>query len=155
MSNAVKPIPDGYPVLTPYLYVRGTARALEFYKEAFGAQERMRMEMPGGGIGHAELQVGDSVLMLADEFPQFGFHSPEKYGGAPFALHLYVENVDAVVARAVSLGAKVVRAVANQFYGDRSGLITDPFGFSWSIATRVEELSPEEITRRAGSTKEC
>lgn len=149
MSTPVKPIPDGYPVVTPYLIVRGAAAALDFYKQAFGATERMRLEMPGGVLGHAELQLGDSVVMLADEFPQMNCRGPESYGGSPVTLHLYVPDVDAVVAHAVSLGAKVTRPVANQFYGDRSGIITDPFGHTWNIATHVEDVSPEETTRRA------
>lgn len=156
MSTHVKPIPDGYPVVAPYLIIPGAAKALEFYKEAFGAKERMRLEMPGGVLGHAEIQLGDSVVMMADEFPQMGAHGPAKYGGSPVTLHLYVTDVDAVVARAVALGAKVTRAVANQFYGDRSGTITDPFGHIWNIATRVENVSYEETARRAGQMgKEC
>ena len=149
MSTPVKPIPDGYPVVTPYLIIRGAAQALDFYKQAFGATERMRLEMPGGLLGHAELQLGDSVIMLADEFPQMNCRGPESYGGSPVTLHIYVTDVDAVVARAVALGAKVTRPVANQFYGDRSGIITDPFGHIWNIATHVEDVSPEETTRRA------
>jgi PhnB protein len=153
MSKSVKPIPDGYPVVAPYICVRGAAKALEFYKEAFGAKERMRMEMPGGMVGHAEIQLGDSVIMLADEFPQMNFHGPEKFGGTPVTLHLYVTDVDAVVARAVSLGAKIVRPVQNQFYGDRSGMITDPFGHSWNVATHVEDVSHEETAARAAKMK--
>lgn len=156
MSTNVKPIPDGYPVVAPYLIIPGAARALEFYKEAFGAKERTRLEMPGGVIGHAEIQLGDSVVMMADEFPQMGVQGPAKYGGSPVSLHLYVTDVDAVVAKAVSLGAKVTRAVANQFYGDRSGTITDPFGHIWNVATRIENVSHEETARRAGQMgKEC
>jgi PhnB protein len=153
MSKAAKPIPDGYSVLSPYLSIRGAARAIDFYKQAFGAKERMRLEMPGGQIGHAELELGDTVLMLADELPEMGFHGPEKYGGVSMVLHLYVEDADAVVARAESLGAKIMRAVANQFYGDRSGMVTDPFGYSWNIATHVEDLTNEEIQQRAAAAK--
>lgn len=153
MSNPVKPIPDDYSVVTPYLVIRGAAAALDFYKAAFGATERMRLEMPGGIIGHAELQLGTSVIMLADEFPQMNARGPEAYGGSPVSLHVYVTDVDAVVARAVSLGAKVTRPVANQFYGDRSGMITDPFGHTWNIATHVEDVSPEETKRRMA--KQC
>lgn len=149
MSNPVKPIPDGYPVVTPYLIIRGAAAALDFYQQAFGATERMRLEMPGGIIGHAEIQLGDSVIMMADEFPQMNARGPESYGGSPVSLHVYVTDVDAVVARAVSFGAKVMRPVTNQFYGDRSGTITDPFGHTWNIATHVEDVSPEETTLRA------
>ncbi len=153
MSTTVKPIPDGYPVIAPYLIIPGAARALEFYKEAFGAKERMRLDMPGGVIGHAEIQLGDSVVMMADEFPQMAIHGPAKYGGSPVSLHLYVTDVDAVVAKAVSLGATVTRAVANQFYGDRSGTITDPFGHIWNIATHVEDVAHDETARRAA--QEC
>jgi PhnB protein len=156
MSTNVKPIPDSYPVVAPYLIIPGAAKALEFYKEVFGAKERMRLEMPGGVIGHAEIQFGDSVVMMADEFPQMGIQGPAKYGGSPVSLHLYVTDVDAVVAKAVSLGAKITRPVANQFYGDRSGTITDPFGHIWNIATHVENVSHEETTRRAAQQgKEC
>ena len=151
MSQNVKPIPDGYSVVAPYLIIPGAAKALEFYKQALGAKERMRLEMPGGAVGHAEIQFGDSVVMLADEFPQMGAHGPAKYGGSPISLHLYVTDVDAVVAKAVSLGAKIARPVANQFYGDRSGTITDPFGHIWNIATHVENVSHEEVTRRAAA----
>ncbi|HWN96415.1 MAG TPA: VOC family protein [Methylomirabilota bacterium] len=149
MSNPVKPIPDGYPVVAPYMIIRGAARALDFYKQALGATERMRLDMPGGVIGHAEIQIGDSVIMLADEFPQMNARGPESYGGSPVSLHLYVADVDAVVAGAVALGAKVTRPVQNQFYGDRSGTIVDPFGHTWSIATHVEDVSHEETARRA------
>jgi len=149
MPAPVKPIPDGYPVVIPYLVVRGAARALDFYQQAFGASERLRLEMPGGLIGHAEIQIGDSVLMLADEFPAMGFLGPEACQGNPVSLHVYVTDVDAVVARSVRLGAKVLRPVQNQFYGDRSGMITDPFGHVWNIATHVEDVTPEEINRRA------
>ena len=148
MSNSVKPIPDGYPVIAPYMIIRGAARALDFYKQAFGAKERLRLEMPGGTIGHAEIELGGSVIMLADEFPQMGAKGPESYGGSPVTLHLYVEDVGAVVARAVSLGAKVTRPVQNQFYGDRSGTVVDPFGHTWNIATHVEDVSPEEVGKR-------
>ena len=145
----MKPIPDGYPVVSSYLIVRGAARALDFYQQAFGAKERLRLDMPGGLIGHAELQLGDSLIMLADEFPDMNCRSPEAYGGSPVSLHLYVTDVDAVVARAVALGAKVTRPVQNQFYGDRSGTLVDPFGHTWNLATHIEDVSPEETSRRA------
>ena len=145
----VKPIPDGYPVVAPYLVVRGAERALDFYKQVLGATERMRLAMPNGQVGHAEFQVGDSVVMLSDEYPEMGFKGPESYGGSPVSLHLYVEDVDAVVARAVAHGAKVIRPVQDQFYGDRSGIILDPFGHSWNIATHIEDVSQEEVERRA------
>jgi PhnB protein len=149
MNAKVKPIPDGYSVVSPYLIIKGAARALEFYKRALGATERMRLEMPGGMIGHAEIQFGNSVVMLADEFPQMGCHGPEHHHGSPVSLHVYVTDADAVVARAAAHGAKVQRPVQDQFYGDRSGAIVDPFGHVWNIATHVEDVPPEEIQRRA------
>jgi PhnB protein len=149
MSNSVKPIPDGYSVVAPYLIIRGAARALEFYKQALGAVERLRLDMPGGKIGHAEIQFGPSLIMLADEMPEMGYRSPEAFGGSPVSLHLYVEDTDAVVARAVAHGAKLLRPVQNQFYGDRSGTFSDPFGHIWTVATHVEDVTHEEIQRRA------
>ena len=151
MKSNVKPIPDGYSIIAPYLIIRGAARALDFYKQALGATERMRLVMPSGQIGHAEIQFGGSVVMLADEFPEMNCRSPESLGGSPISLHVYVEDVDAVVARAVSHGAKVTRPVQDQFYGDRSGMIVDPFGHTWNIATHVEDVPPDEIERRAAS----
>jgi len=148
---AVKPVPDGYHRLTPYLIVDGAAAAIEFYKKAFAATERMRHVAPDGKVGHAELLFGDSLVMLADEFPDHGAHAPGKYGGSPVTLHLYVEDVDAVAARALAAGAKEIRAVRNQFYGDRSGSFADPFGHVWHIATHVEDVSPEEVARRAAA----
>lgn len=147
----VKPIPDGYHAVTPYLAINGGANAIDFYKRAFGATERMRMAQPDGRIGHAELQVGDSCIMLADETPDMKFHSPAKYGGTPVTLHLYVDDCDAVVNQAVAAGAKVVHPIKNQFYGDRSGTITDPFGHVWHISTHVEDVSPEEMKKRAAA----
>ena len=147
----VKPIPDGYRRITPYLIVADAAAAIQFYSEAFGAAERMRHTAPDGKIGHAELVIGDSVIMLADEFPDHGAHGPGKFGGSPVTLHFYVEDVDAVTARALAMGAKTVRPVQNQFYGDRSGSVTDPFGHVWHIATHVEDVSAEEIARRAAA----
>jgi PhnB protein len=151
MAAKVKPIPDNYHVVTPYLSIRGAANAIEFYKKAFGATERMRMSQPDGRVGHAELQIGDSCVMLADEFPEMDFRGPHSVGGSPVHLHLYVEDVDAVVAQAVGAGAKVVRAVQDQFYGDRSGTITDPYGHVWHVATHKEDLSPEEMRKRAAA----
>ena len=145
----VKAIPDGYHSITPYLYVSNGREAIEFYKRAFGAVELFRMDGPNGTIGHAELQVGDSRIMLADEHPQMGARSPKTVGGTASSLMLYVENVDEVVARAISAGAVVTRPVADQFYGDRSGGLQDPSGHSWYIATHVEDVSPEEMERRA------
>ncbi|MBI1789007.1 MAG: VOC family protein [Acidobacteria bacterium] len=151
MSNPVKPIPDGYHSVTAYLIVKDAAGALEFYKQAFGATEVLRMPDPSGRIGHAEIQIGDSKVMLADEFPERGHRGPESVGGSPVSFHLYVEDVDATVDRAVAAGAKLVRPVANQFYGDRTGGVKDPFGHDWYIATHVEDLSPEELQRRAAA----
>lgn len=151
MSGNVKPIPEGYHAITPYLYIDGAAKAIEFYKEAFGAEEVMRMPGPDGRIGHAEIRIGDSHVMLADEHPEIGARGPKAYGGAPFSLLLYVEHVDTVIERAIVAGAKLVREVADQFYGDRSGGIEDPFGFTWYVATHVEDVSPEEMERRAAA----
>lgn len=145
----VKPIPDGYRSVTPYLAVRQAAEAIEFYRRAFGAKERMRLTAPYGKVGHAELEIGDSVIMLADEAPDIEFRSPEAYGGSSVSLHLYVKDVDASFRKATAAGAKPVREVADQFYGDRSGSVRDPFGHVWHIATHTEDVSPEEIGRRA------
>jgi len=149
--SRVKPIPEGYHSVTPYLCIDGAAEAIEFYKKAFGAKELSRMPAPGGKIGHAEVQIGDSHVMLADEFPEMGFRSPKSIGGTPVMMHLYVEDVDATVTRLASAGAKVVRAVEDQFYGDRGGKIEDPFGHSWYVSTHVEDVSPEELEKRAAS----
>ena len=146
---AVKPIPDGYPQVSPYLFVDDGTAAIEFYTSVFGATERMRMPAPGGKIGHAELQIGDSLLMVADEFPEFGGSSPKTVGGSPVIVSVYVEDVDAVFDKAVQAGATVVRPVENQFYGDRTGSFEDPFGHQWSIATHVEDVPPDEMERRA------
>ena len=148
----VNPIPEGYHTTTPYLCVDGAADAIEFYKKAFGAKELMRMPAPGDKVGHAELQIGDSRVMLADEFPEMGFLSPRTIGGSPVMMHLYVEDVDATVPRAVAAGAKVTREVADQFYGDRGGQIEDPFGHKWYVSTHKEDLTPEEIRKRAAKT---
>ena len=144
----VKPVPDGYHSVTPYLIVKGAARAIEFYARAFGAVELMRMPEPDGRIGHAEVRIGDSPVMLADEHPEIGAKSPQTFGGSPVTLLLYVEDVDTTVARAVAAGAKLTRAVADQFYGDRSGAVTDPFGHVWFVATHVADVQPEEMERR-------
>jgi PhnB protein len=151
MSTTVKPIPEGYHTVTPYLIVRNAARAIEFYKKAFGATELMRMAEPSGRIGHAEIRIGDSPIMLADEVPEMGFRSPESFGGSPVSILLYVEEVDAVFNQAVAAGAKVQRPVADQFYGDRTGGVTDPFGHIWYIATHKEDVSPEEMRKRAAA----
>ena len=151
MAAKVKPVPEGYPTLTPYLIIRNAAAAIEFYQVAFGAAERMRMDAPGGAIGHAELLIGGSLLMLADEMPEMGYSGPEAVGGTPVSLMLYVGDVDAVVERAVAAGATLSRPVADQFYGDRSGTIIDPFGHVWTIATHVEDVPPDEMRRRAAA----
>lgn len=144
----VKAVPDGYHTATPYLAVRGAARALEFYKRAFGAKELIRHEAPGGKIGHAEIQIGDSRIMLADEYPDMGFLGPESTGGPGVMIHLYVEDVDALAAQLAAAGAKEMRPVQDQFYGDRSGAFRDPFGHVWNLSTHKEDLSPEEMQRR-------
>jgi len=145
---SAKPIPEGYHTLTPYLAVDDAAKAIDFYKEAFGATEKMRMEAPGGKIGHAELEIGDSLVMLSDPFPQSTVKSPNALGGTSASVFMYVEDVDAVVQQAVDVGATVTMEVEDQFWGDRFGSISDPFGHTWSIATHVEDLTPEEIAER-------
>jgi PhnB protein len=142
-----KPIPDGYHTITPYLTVKGCARALEYYKKAFGAEELFRMPM-GNTIGHAEMQLGSSRFMLADESPQRGAFAPQGDGRTPVTICLYVDDVDRVFKRAIAEGGKEVQAVQNQFYGDRSGMLVDPFGHVWNVATHVEDVSPEEMERR-------
>jgi PhnB protein len=146
-----KPIPEGYANITPYLYLSDAARAISFYKAVFGAAELFRMDGPDGKIGHAELRVGNGVLMLADECPEIGAKAPHAYGGSPMSLMLYVEDVDRVYQRSIEAGAKPVRPLKDQFYGDRSGMILDPFGHTWTIATHVEDVSPEEMMRRAAA----
>ncbi len=149
MSN-VNPIPEGFSTLTPYLIVKGAKEAIEFYKKALGASERLRMEVPGKGlIAHAELQIGDSRIMLADEHPEMGAQSPKTLGGSPVHLLLYVESVDQWSDRAVKAGMSVKRPIENQFYGDRTGTLEDPYGYQWTIATHVEDVSPEEMRKRA------
>ena len=145
----VNPIPADYPRVIPSLAIEGAAAAIDFYCDVLGATVRMRMDGPPGKVAHAELQVGDSVLMLADEFPEMDYRSPKAYGGTPVSLMVYVEDVDAVFARALAAGAKELRPVEDQFYGDRLGQFEDPFGHRWSIATHVEDVSEEEMGRRA------
>ncbi len=149
MTSPAKPIPDGYSAATPYLCVKGAAAAIEFYKKAFGATESMRLGMPGGKIGHAEIKIGKAPIMLADEFPEMSVVSPQTLGGSPVTIHLYVEDVDAIAGQAVAAGAKVLRPVEDQFYGDRAGKLEDPFGHVWWIATHKEDVSPEEMQKRA------
>jgi PhnB protein len=145
---AVKPIPEGYTTLSPALAVENAAEAIEFYKRAFGAKERGRMEGPGGTIAHAELQFGDSVVMLADPMPQAGAKPPHELGGTTVTVFMYVEDVDAVVQRAVDAGATVTMPVDDMFWGDRFGSVADPYGHSWSLATHVEDVPPEEMAER-------
>lgn len=144
----VKPIPEGYHTISPSLTVDGAAEAIEFYKRAFGATERMRMAMPDGKIGHAELDIGDSVVMLNDAFPQSSVQSPKQLGGTTASVFLYVDDVDSIVQDAIDAGATVTMPVADQFWGDRFGTVSDPFGHHWAIATHVEDLTPEEIAVR-------
>jgi PhnB protein len=144
---SVKPIPEGYHTLTPFLTVRNAERAIEFYKQAFGAQERGVAKGPDGKVMHAEVKIGDSVIMLSDEFPEFGSLSPQSIGGSPMGLHIYIENVDAAFDRAVKAGAQVEMPVADQFWGDRYGKLKDPFGHKWSIATHVKDMSADEMKR--------
>lgn len=151
MASAVKPIPEGYHSVTPYLVVKGAIRAIEFYEKAFGARQLFRMMGPDGRVGHAELEIGDSRLMLADEHPEIGARSPQSIGGSPVTIHLYVEDVDATVARALTAGAQLTRPVADQFYGDRNGGLTDPFGHVWFVATHKEDVPADELARRAAS----
>lgn len=144
-----KPLPDGYHAVTPYLVCTDAARAIGFYKEAFGATERMRLRAPDGRIGHAEIAIRDCVVMLADEHPEMGARAPRSYGGSPVSLVLYVADVDATVARAIKAGARLQRAIEDKFYGDRMGSIADPDGHLWHVATHIEDVAPEELRRRA------
>ena len=148
---SVQPIPDGYRTLTPYLVVADGAGAVAFYETVLGAKLRLKLDGPDGKLGHTELEIGDSVIMLADEHPEHQAFAPGHFGGSPITLHLYVEDADAVVARATQAGAKLTRPVENQFYGDRSGSFTDPFGHIWHIATHIEDVPPKEIERRAAT----
>jgi PhnB protein len=151
MNAKVKPIPDGYAAPTPYLIVEGAAAAINFYKEAFGATETMRMTNPDGKIGHADIMIAGGHIMLADASPAMGIQGPAAFGGSPVSLCFYVEDVDKVVARAVAAGAKLTRPVADQFYGDRTGGLTDPFGHSWYVMTHIEDVSDEEMAKRAAA----
>jgi PhnB protein len=147
----VKAIPDEYPRVTPYLHVDGAKAAIDFYVSVLGAEPRGGvMQTPDGRVGHAELSIGDSVIMLADEFPEMGVRGPKSVGGSPVAIHVYVENVDDTFDRAVKAGATVLRPVEDKFYGDRGGDFEDPFGHHWSVATHIEDVSPEEMEKRMG-----
>jgi PhnB protein len=149
----VKPIPDGYRSVTPYLVVKGAAQAIDFYKKVFGAKEKFRMDGPGGTIAHAEIEIGDSVVMLADENPQHGALSPATVGGTPVSIMLYVEDVDRTAEKLTQAGAKLRRPVQDMFYGDRAGGFEDPFGHHWHVATHIEDVTPEEIERRLAKMK--
>jgi PhnB protein len=149
MTTKVEPIPDGYHTVTPYLVIKDAAKALEFYKEAFGATEQVRMPTPDGKVMHAEIRIGDSQIMLADECPDWNALSPLTLGGTSVSIMLYVEDVDSVVNRAVTGGATVSMPVADQFWGDRMGTIVDPFGHKWSVATNKKDVTPEEVKKRA------
>lgn len=145
---SVKFKPDGYHTVTPYLIIQGAAKAIEFYKQAFGATELMRLDAPGGTIGHAEIKIGDSIIMLADEHPEMGYRGPQALGGSPICLMLYVEDSDAMFAQAIAAGGTVQKPIQDQFYGDRSGQLVDPFGHVWTVATHKEDLTPAEINAR-------
>jgi PhnB protein len=145
---AVKPIPDGYHSVTPYLIVNGGHSALEFYKKVFGATEVGRFDGPGGKLAHAEMKIGDSIVMLSDEFGEMGFRGPQSIGGSPVGIMLYVDDCDQMFNRAVAAGSTVKKPLEDQFYGDRSGTLVDPFGHVWTIATHKEDVSPEELQRR-------
>lgn len=147
----VKPIPDGYQAVQPYLIVDGAARAIDFYKTAFGAAERLRLDAPGGRIGHAEMAIGGSVIMLADEHPEIGAVGPRTVGGTPVGIMVYLPDVDASVERAVAAGAKLLSPAEDKFYGDRMATIEDPFGHKWYLSTHIEDVPPDEIARRAAA----
>lgn len=150
MTNRIKAVPEGYHTLTPHLVVKGANEAIEFYKNAFGAKEIRRLPGPDGkSVMHAAIKIGDSPLFLADEFPQMGARGPQSIGGTPVTIHVYVEDVDTVFNQAVAAGAQVRMPLADMFWGDRYGLLTDPFGHSWSLASHKEDLTPEEISQRA------
>ncbi len=151
MPQKAKPVPDAYHTVTPYLVVRGADRAIDFYKRAFGAKEHFRMPGPGGKIMHAEIRVGDSMIMLCDESPEMGGRSPQALDGTPVSIFLYVEDVDSVFRQAVGAGATEVMPVQDMFWGDRYGKLSDPFGHQWQLATHIEDVSPEEMSRRAAA----
>ena len=151
MKKKVKPIPQGFGAVTPYLSVKGAAGAIAFYKKAFAAKEVMRMAAPGGTIGHAEIQIVDSRIMLADEYPDMNFRGPRSFGGTSVHIHLYVQDVDRVVKKAVAAGAKLLRPVTDQLYGDRSGSLEDPFGHVWHVATHKEDVPTKELKKRAAA----
>jgi len=145
----VSPIPEGYHSVTPYLVLKNAAAAIEFYKKAFDAVELFRMPGPGGKIGHAEIKIGDSRVMLSDEYPEMGFQGPESLGGTPVSLMIYVADVDKIYPQAIAAGGKELRPLQDQFYGDRCGTLADPFGHVWTVSTHVEDVSAEELAKRA------
>jgi PhnB protein len=149
MAANVRPIPEGYHSITPYLIVKDCAKAIEFYRKSFGAEARFRMDTPDGRIGHAELKIGDSVLMLADEFPEMKSLSPQSIGGSPVSIFLYVDDVDTVFNRAVSSGSRILSPVKDQFWGDRHGRVEDPYGHVWEISTHKKDLSADELKKAA------
>jgi PhnB protein len=149
MAGKVKPIPEGYEGATPYLIIKGAAKALDFYKKGFGATEIMRIPASGGTVGHAEIKIGDAIIMLADEFQGLNHRSPQALGGTPVSIMVYVPDVDTFVKRAVAAGAKVLTPVENKFYGDRAGSLEDPFGHQWHFSTHVEDVPPDEMAKRA------
>jgi PhnB protein len=151
MSKKISPVPEGYNSITPYLIIKGAAQAIDYYKNVFGATELVRMDQPNGKVGHAELKIGDSRIMLADENPAMGagHASAASIGSSPVSLYLYIPDVDRVIDRAVAAGAKIIKPVQDQFYGDRSGFIQDPFGHFWGVATHVEDVAPQEMEERA------
>jgi PhnB protein len=153
MKGSAKPVPDGHQTASPYLIVQGAADALAFYVRALGATELFRHTAPDGRIGHAEIRIGDSIIMLADEHPETDARSPRAYGGSPVSIHLYVEDVDGLAHQAIAAGAKVRKPVQDQFYGDRNGTIEDPFGHVWHISTHIEDVSAEELDRRVAAMK--
>ncbi|HYK19685.1 MAG TPA: VOC family protein [Pyrinomonadaceae bacterium] len=148
----VKPIPEGYHSLTPYLICDGAAEAIEYYKKAFGAVELFRMDH-GGKIGHAEMKIGDSPFMLADEHPEMGYRSPKALGGSPVSLMIYIEDVDTIYKQAIDAGGKEVKPLQDQFYGDRSGTLSDPYGHVWTVSTHKEDVTPEEMEKRLAAFK--
>jgi PhnB protein len=149
-----KPIPDDYPQVTPYLCVDGADAAIAFYTEVFGAKVRMRMAEPSGRVGHSELEIGSGLVMLSDEFPEMDILGPKAFGGSAVTISVYVEDVDTAFAAALAAGATELRSLQNQFYGDRTGSFVDPFGHKWSVATHVEDVSPEEMERRAAEAQD-
>jgi PhnB protein len=148
---SVRPVPEGYHTVTPYLIIRGASAAIEFYQRAFGATEVLRLDAPDGSIAHAEIRIGDSIIMLGEENDQWQCHGPQKLGGTPVGLMLYVFDADAVYNQAIAAGATVLRPIQNQFYGDRSGTVVDPYGHQWTLATHVEDVPQDEIERRAAA----